>query len=82
MSVTILQKVHEAIRDYERLYLLPPNTIYVADATYAEFLADIETQLNVVWVAQKEHAEETLYGLRIKISKTIKDGFCVVNELS
>ena len=79
--MSILQEIHEAMNDYERLHYIPPNLIYVARNTYNDFMSAVETRLVAAKVdIPYKHAEETIFGLKIKISKTIKDGFVVVNE--
>ena len=78
-----LKEIREAIRDYNRMYFVQPNTVYIARETCEKFLKEVESQLVAVKVsAPHEHAEETVYGLRIKITRTIKDGFVVVNEFT
>ena len=78
-----LKEIREAIHDYNRMYFIQPNTIYVARETYEKFIEDIENQLVAVKAKTPyEHSEHTVYGLRIKVTRTIKDGFLVVNEFT
>ena len=78
-----LKEIREAIYDYNRMYLIQPNTIYIARKTYERFIEDIENQLFAVKVSTPyEYPKHTVYGLRIKVTRTIKDGFLVVNEFT
>ena len=70
-----LKEIREAIHDYNRMYLIQPNTIYFARKTYERFVEDVGNQLFAVKVSTPyEHPEHTVYGLRIKIKRTIKKG--------
>ena len=61
---------------------IPPNTIYIARSTYDKLFSESIDQIQLVKkTTPYEHAAALLYGLRIKISDDIKEGFCVVNEL-
>ena len=78
----IIQEIIEAIDDYTRLHHEPPNKIYIARKTFFEVMDKMKEYVitHIIVDIDYQDIEYEICGLKVKITKNIKDGFCVVNE--
>ena len=75
--------IYALLFNYERENLMPPNTIYISDTTFEEVVQYKKAYLYTQYNRTKIDNElwEMLYGLRIRLTNNIKNGFCVVREV-
>lgn len=77
------EKIRAAMHDYERENFMPPNTIYIANITFEELVQYKKAYLYAQYNRTENGNEwcEMLYGLRIRLTNNIKNGFCIVREV-
>lgn len=79
----IIQEIIEAVDDYTRLHYEPPNKIYLARKTFFEVMDKTKEYVICHCVMTNTDCPERKYeicGMKVGLSRHIKDGFCVVNE--